>query len=109
MDTTCDTYCTEIPIFSSFQPLSLEQTKMLIRSSAPKSYILYPLPTFLVKSCVEELGTVIMDIVDRSLTTGYMPELFKSAIVTPLLKKTGLDRELKNYRPESNLTYVSQL
>ena len=109
VDTTCDTNCTEIPIFSAFQPLSLEQTKTLIRSSASKSCILDPLPTFLVKSCVEELGPVIMDIVNRSLTTGYMPELFKSAIVTPLLKKTGLDRELKNYRPVSNLAYVSKL
>ena len=50
-----------------------------------------------------------MNIVNTSLSKGIMPSSFKTAIVTPLLKKHGLDREFKNYRPVSNLAYVSKL
>ena len=104
-----DTGKTDVPIFGAFSPLSLEQIKTLIRSSASKSCILDPLPTFLVKSCVDELSPVIMKIVNRSISSGVMPRVFKSAIVTPILKKSGLERELKNYRPVSNLAYISKL
>ena len=42
--------------------------------------------------------------------TGHVPASFKSAIVRPLIKKPGLDNEeLKNYRPVSNLTFLSKL
>src|SRR5208282_1023681 len=45
-----------------------------------------------------------------SLSTGEFPSPFKQAIVTPLLKKPSLDREsLSNYRPISNLSFVSKL
>src|SRR5687768_12266820 len=38
------------------------------------------------------------------------PQTFKHAIVTPLLKKPTLDKEsLTNYRPISNLSYLSKL
>ena len=38
------------------------------------------------------------------------PSQFKSAVVKPLLKKATLDSEnLKNYRPVSNLTFVSKM
>ena len=39
-----------------------------------------------------------------------VPTEFKKAIVKPLLKKKGLDSEnLKNFRPVSNLTFVSKV
>ena len=39
-----------------------------------------------------------------------MPDIFKTATVTPLLKKTGLNvEEYKNYRPVSNLPFLSKL
>lgn len=44
-----------------------------------------------------------------SLQQGSFPETWKTAIVTPLLKKSGLPLELCNYRPISNLSYVSKL
>ena len=34
----------------------------------------------------------------------------KSSLIRPLLKKTGLDSDiLKNYRPVSNLTFISKV
>ena len=45
-----------------------------------------------------------------SLESGIFPEQYKTALVKPLLKKITLDSDVfKNYRPVSNLTYVSKL
>ena len=72
--------------------------------------MLDPLPTQLLKTNVDILSPVITRIVNLSLTTGKFPSSQKSAIITPLLKKASLDPEsLKNYRPVSNLTFVSKL
>jgi len=47
---------------------------------------------------------------NTSLKTGTVPDTFKSAIVRPLLKKHNLDpNNLKNYRPVSNLPFLSKL
>ena len=37
------------------------------------------------------------------------PDEWKSAVIKPLLKKKGLPLELKNYRPVSNLTFLSKI
>ena len=48
--------------------------------------------------------------INLSLSEGYFPNQFKTAIVTPLLKKPSLDKSvLKNYRPVSGLNFVSKL
>jgi hypothetical protein len=53
---------------------------------------------------------VIVDIVNASLSSGFFPSELKSAIIQPLLKKSGLDSEvLKNYRPVSNLSFISKV
>ena len=44
-----------------------------------------------------------------SLRQGVFPSTFKHAIVRPLLKKAGLDLDLSNYRPVSNLAFLSKL
>ena len=56
------------------------------------------------------LAPVITEIVNASLATGIFPSNLKSAIVLPLLKKTSLDNEvLKNFRPVSNLSFLSKV
>jgi hypothetical protein len=48
--------------------------------------------------------------VNTSFKECSVPASFKSAIVWPLLKKTGLDKDvMKNYRPVSNLPFVSKV
>ena len=45
-----------------------------------------------------------------SLSSGTVPKVFKTAVVTPLLKKLNLDSNiLKNYRPVSNLPFISKI
>ncbi len=44
------------------------------------------------------------------LLTVYVPQYFKVAVIKPLLKKPTLDPEvLANYRPISNLPFVSKV
>ena len=53
---------------------------------------------------------VITDIVNRSLDEALIPNSLKTALIIPLLKKTNLDTEdVKNFRPVSNLPFVSKL
>ena len=63
-----------------------------------------------MKECVDLLAKPITTIINASISQGVFPQHFKQAHVTPLLKKASLPRqELKNYRPVSNLNYVSKL
>jgi len=69
-----------------------------------------PAPMWLIKECILLLAPLITYICNRSLSEGIMPESQKSAIVTPLLKKPNLDKsDVKNYRPISNLSFISKL
>ena len=55
------------------------------------------------------LASYITALFNKSLASGVFPDAFKRTIVTPLLKKIGLHgQELKNYRPVSNLSYLSK-
>ena len=47
--------------------------------------------TSLLKLCPEEFAPLIAHLINRSLTDGKFPHLFKMAQVLPLLKKSGLD------------------
>ena len=79
-------------------------------SSPTKSCILDPWPTCLVKDCVDILVKPITQLLNFSLSEGIFPQDFKKAIVLPLIKKSSLPKNnLKNYRPVSNLNYISKL
>ena len=68
------------------------------------------MPTYLLKQCVNNILPVITAMVNKSLNEMSVPISFKQAIVRPLLKKLGLDmNNLKNYRPVSNLPFVSKI
>ena len=68
-----------------------------------------PIPSTLLKQCLDPLLPHRTHIVNTSLASGYMPQNLKVAQVTPILKKPKLDRdELKNYRPISNLKFISK-
>jgi len=78
--------------------------------SPTKSCTLDPIPTFLLKESIDVLLPYMTVMINATLQTGYMPATQKHAIVKPLLKKPWLEpTELKNYRPVSNLTFVSKI
>ena len=93
-----------------FQPVSEDEVRKMIQKSAPKSCSLDPLPTTLLVEFVDDLIKPLTNIINQSLTAGVFPEAFKTAIVKPLLKKPNLDQNvLKNFRPVSNLSFVSKI
>jgi hypothetical protein len=97
-------------VFQSFQPVSEKDVKEVILKSKPTSCPLDPIPTSLLVESLDVLLPTITCLVNQSLTSGSFPDLFKSAVVKPLLKKPSLDvNSLKNYRPVSNLSFLSKI
>ncbi len=69
-----------------------------------------PIPTFLLKQVIPVLASTISQIINFSLSSGHMPTVLTSTLITLLLKKTGLDPDcLSNYRPISHLPLISKL
>ena len=86
------------------------EVRCLVLSAPCKSSDLDPVSTSLVKDCIDILVTPITSIVNLSLSEGCLPSHFKSAPVSLLLKKPTLSKDnLKNYRPVSNLSFLSEI
>ena len=93
-----------------FRLLSEKEIHKIITSSPTKTCDLDPIPTFLLKQHLDILITPITSLVNLSLQSGTFPSDFKIAHVCPLLKKSSLPRNvLKNYRPVSNLNFISKI
>ena len=93
-----------------FERASEDENIKLIFSSSSKSCDLYPIPTSVLKNCLDILITPITDIINISMETSTFLQNFKEAHVRPLLKKTSLPKnELKNYSPVSNLSFISKI
>ena len=82
----------------------------IARPIAKKACDLDPLPACLLSTNLHVLMPVVARIVNLSLKSGSMPSKLKEAVLKPLLKKTNLDQtEFKNYRPVSNLSFLSKV
>ena len=77
---------------------------------ASKSCDLDPIPTNILKALLDNLIKPLTTIINLSLESGTFPLSFKEAHVTPLLKKSNLSvNKLKNYRPVSDLSFISRI
>ena len=95
---------------SSFKPATSNEIRSLIMSYGSKFCALDPLPTWLLKQCIDELLPLITSIINNYMATGTFPSKLKNAIIVTLLKKVKLDHEnLKNFRPVANLHFLSKL
>ena len=98
------------PTIAEWNDVTNEEVEKLISSALNKTCQLDPAPTWLVKDMRGLLSPFISLLFSKSLATGCFPREFKAAVVRPLLKKSGLDAsELRNYRPVSNLPFLSKL
>ena len=96
--------------FTHFQHISTQDLEKIIKDLPNKSSSLDIIPISLFRDCLPELFPIVHFIINESITQGRFPRQLKSAAVRPGLKKPGLDvDELKNYRPISNLTYLSKI
>ena len=93
----------------SLSALSIEEVSKIVRESSNASCRLDPVPTWLLKSCLDVLALPITEMVNLSLLRGHVPENWRTAVVFPLLKKPGLDLVYKNFRPVSNLPFISKV
>ena len=97
-------------VFDHFTEVSEEEIQKIISKSPSKSCTLDPVPTTILKQFQSSLLPLITKIVNASLREARFPQEMKHAIVTPLIKKSSLDPEiLKNYRPVSNLSFLSKI
>lgn len=78
---------------SSFTAVTDSSLRKIIKQSPSKSCQLDPVPTWLVKdsAVIEAMLPTLVSAVNGSLESGVVPATLKTAVVTPLIKKTGLD------------------
>ena len=94
----------------SFAPATEEEVAQIIKSAPSNSCELDPVSTSVIKQCIDEITPLVTCLVNASLLQAEVPENMKTAIVRPLLKRSYLDQEtFKNYRPHSNLSFVSKV
>ena len=93
----------------TFSPVDLKYVTKLIQSVPKKTCDFDPIPINILKSLTETIAPVVQKIINSSLDKGIVPSTYKTALVKPLLKKPGLEPIHKNYRPVSNLQFVSKL
>ena len=95
---------------SSFTLLAQEDVAKILTPVSIKSCPLDPLPANIFKRVSTNLLPVLTKIVNSLCSTGEVPTVLKEAMINPVLKKPNLEKELlNNYRPVSNLTFVSKL
>lgn len=98
------------PPLNCFAPATADEVKNIILSSTDSSCALDILPTRLLKSCIDVLLPPITNLLNLCLCESTFPASFKHATVTPLLKKPSLPQDdLANYRPISNLNFLSKV
>ena len=93
-----------------FRVYTIDEVRQVIMSSPTKSCELDPIPTFLLKELLNTLLPIVTAMCNASLKEGLLPPSERHALVRPLLKKSNLDpSELKNYRPVSNISFMSKV
>lgn len=104
-----DNHCFNSKHLQQFKLLRQIEVSDVIMKTSPKTCELDPIPTNIVKQCIDTLLDPLTEIINKSLLSGRVPTDCKMAIVKPKLKKSGLPTVFSNYRPLSNLSLVSKV
>ena len=76
---------------SEFSPATTADTCRLVQTCPSKQRCLDPLPTSLLKANINVIAPTLTRIINLSLDSATVPVDTKSALITPVLKKTSLD------------------
>ena len=98
-----------MPELRWFAPLTEKQVSDVITCLKSKSCELDTIPTSIFKLMQPKVTPLITKIVNQSLGDGCFCREWRTAVVRPLLKKLGLALIFANYRPVSNLTFISKV
>ena len=107
--TPLQTQESDIPKIRSFSPMTESQVKKIIMEMQSKLCELDPIPTTLLKEVLHIVLPTTTKIANLSLCQGEFCSAWKTATVHPLLKKLGVNVINKNYRPVSNLSFLSSI
>ncbi len=90
-----------------FTTIGQNELNKLITASKPTTCLLDPVPTKLLKELLPVAEEPLLNIINSSLSLGHVPKRFNLAVI---IKKPKLDPcELANYRPISNLPFISYI
>ncbi len=90
-------------MLQSFDVVDETEVRNIISKIPDKTSSLDPLPTWLLKRCVDTLLPVITSIINNSFRSGLFPLPLRQAVIAPLIKKPTLNPDLlEHYRPVSN-------
>ena len=92
---------------TSFDQVSMDTIKKVITSTPSKTCALDPIPTTLLKHCIDELLPTLTNIVNMSLSTPCVPTSFKKATITPVIKKSNADPNLLKELPANLQPFLS--
>jgi hypothetical protein len=109
--TAADRPTHEPPMFT-LNTITQGDLSKIISTAPTKSCILDPIPTWLLKEkqVINVVLGPLLQIINASITKGVVPTCWKTAVITPLIKKPNLCPDiLKNYRPVSNLPFLSKV
>ena len=98
-------------VLEVFEPATEEEIRSIITTYGINCSPEDPIPVSLLKNNIDTFIPIWLEIVNLSLRQGSM-DCFKNAILCPLIKELDelIDTDvLKNYRPVSNLVFLSKL
>jgi len=93
-----------------FNPTTVSEMNEIVLSMNKTTCASDPFPSKLIPNVLTQLIPFFVRITNLSLSSGIFPSALKAAIIRPLLKKANLDLQvLSNYRPVSNLSFLSKV
>lgn len=96
--------------FDEIAALSTRDIMVIVWSVPNKQCASDPLPVWLIKEVIDVLAPFITSLFSTSLRTGEFPLSWKHVSVLPRLKHPDSDpKEMANYRPGSNLPFLSKV
>ena len=97
------------PKLCLFEPMTESEVKAIIMTMKSKSCETDPILAHIFKQLLPSILPTVTKIVNLSLSEGEFWKMWKVAVVQPLIKKVGLELIKSNYRPISNLTFMSKI
>ena len=99
-----------VRVLSYFQPVGVEKVLNYIRATKKTFCQLDPINVSKIPLAFEKSATFIAEIINRCFESSEFASTEKVALLHPLLKKVGQNVDnMANYRPVSNLSFLSKL
>ena len=88
MDLSPNTVILDSATSDGHQPINLKQLISTIISSSSATCILDPIYMTLLKDTLPLINIFLLDMINSSLITGYVPQSFKEVVIKCLLEKS---------------------